>query len=109
MAASFARYLGGKAVFGVCLLKASCAHGLKVLGVGCVIVGPAAGLTISSLITNPKLREKSTLNSVLLKSTPGRLWCLYEAMSEYSCGLSLYTWAISLGHYRDLVLSASMK
>lgn len=52
MAASFARYLGGKAVFGVCLLKAGCADGLKVLGVGCAIMGPAAGLTISSLITN---------------------------------------------------------
>lgn len=52
MAASFATDLGGKAVFGVCLLKASCTDGLKVLGVGCVIMGPAAGLTISSLITN---------------------------------------------------------
>lgn len=52
--------LGGRAVFGACLLKASCADGLKVLGVGWVIVGPAAGLTISSVITNtaPKVEKK---------------------------------------------------
>lgn len=63
MAASFATYLGGKAVFGACLLKAGCADGLKVLGVGCVILGPAAGLTISSLITNiaSKIERKGLL------------------------------------------------
>lgn len=51
MAASVAGYLGGKAVMGACLLKAGCIYGLKVLGVGC-IVGSAAGLTISSLMTS---------------------------------------------------------
>lgn len=51
MAASFARYLGGKAVLGAYLLKAGCTYGLKVLGVGC-IVGSAVGLTISSLMTS---------------------------------------------------------
>lgn len=80
MAASFARYLRGKAVFSVCLLKAGCADGLKGLGVGCVIVGPAPGLIISSLITNKasKVERKELFRQC---STSGWLWCL----SKYSC------------------------
>lgn len=115
MAASFARYLGGKAVFSVCLLRADCADGLKVLGVGCVIMSPGAELIISSLITNiaSKIERKELLRQCptqvytrlalvpILKPCPSIavyfLWILGQ-----------YPWGIVIP-YRDLVPNASIK